>query len=406
MKKTLIILMASMLSCFGQSQTNKINNTATIYNITSPVKMGTNLNMSTNRINNLLAGVTPLDAVNFSQLTNTLASGGNVYTYSNNFFNPNLTNTFNGPVVMTGTNFPGINNFVVNAGSGSFMADQNGTNLYYKGSIGVWASGITGSGTTTNTPSIDGYTIFSTNAVDGSDLGRYGWNSTAISAGFGVAAYFKGVIFETNSTTRPGTAIEVYARKLGDIGAASKRFHFDHSGIVGDAGNNSYLTNWAGYFNHVTMVGITGSTNVFNMATNGIENLLAGSNALSAVNLSQLAGITNNSFLYISNINYQVSSIPFTLTNTLDFAGAKLQTINVTNNIAFLSTNITSGSGISIRLVCDTANHNLSWLSGWSNRFLNAQMPASIASNKVAVLSLQAYGSGETNVVAGYGVTP
>lgn len=101
------------------------------------------------------------------------------------------------------------------------------------------------------------------------------------------------------------------------------------------------------------------------------------------------------------------------ITTTVDLDGAPFQTINtsapsggVTKDYNFVLTNQPSGTvkTVSIRIVgpsSGTANFTFpSW--NWPER---ASAPGSIATGKVALLSLTAFGAGDSNVIAAYVVT-
>ncbi|MBD2107424.1 hypothetical protein [Nodosilinea sp. FACHB-13] len=77
------------------------------------------------------------------------------------------------------------------------------------------------------------------------------------------------------------------------------------------------------------------------------------------------------------------------------------QTISLTGNIAFTSSNRGTGRQVVIRLLCDSTQRTLSFPAGW--RFLGTK-PANIAASKVGVLSLTFFGDNDSDGVASWGV--
>ncbi|MBD1876247.1 hypothetical protein H6F75_22430 [Nodosilinea sp. FACHB-131] len=77
------------------------------------------------------------------------------------------------------------------------------------------------------------------------------------------------------------------------------------------------------------------------------------------------------------------------------------QTISLTGNIAFTSSNRGTGRQVVIRLLCDATQRTLSFPADW--RFLGSK-PANIAALKVGVLSLTFFGENDSDGIAAWGV--
>src|SRR5687768_1391667 len=77
------------------------------------------------------------------------------------------------------------------------------------------------------------------------------------------------------------------------------------------------------------------------------------------------------------------------------------QTISLTGNIAFTSSNRGTGRQVVLRLLCDSTQRTLSFPAGW--RFLGSK-PATIAASKVGVLSLTFFGENDSDGLASWGV--
>lgn len=87
----------------------------------------------------------------------------------------------------------------------------------------------------------------------------------------------------------------------------------------------------------------------------------------------------------------------------LDFDSNAMQTIALTGDITFTTSNKAAGRRKVLRIVCDGTGRNFTWPS-W--KFVGAAGPASIAASKVARLELDCFGTAESDVLARYVVEP
>ncbi len=114
-------------------------------------------------------------------------------------------------------------------------------------------------------------------------------------------------------------------------------------------------------------------------------------------------------FLYAngsSNIISADSAALSYLANTVqvNFASSPYQTFQMTNDTVFTNQNQAVGRAVAVKMIGGLTNCNLGFPSGWV--FLGSPAPASITSNKTAILSLTAFGTDPTNVMAVYAVQP
>lgn len=108
---------------------------------------------------------------------------------------------------------------------------------------------------------------------------------------------------------------------------------------------------------------------------------------------TNLISATTNGIAYAAN------------TNTINFASNQQYLMTtITNDTVFTNQNQQAGRVISVKLTGNITNSNLTFPAGW--QFLGAGAPALLASNKVAILSLTAYGTDPTNIVAAYAAQP
>ncbi len=95
----------------------------------------------------------------------------------------------------------------------------------------------------------------------------------------------------------------------------------------------------------------------------------------------------------------QQQTLPYDTTVNLDFATFGQKLINLTGDLSLTMTNQYTGRQLIVRLKSDASSHALSF-PAW--RFIGASAPTSLAANKVALLWLWAFGSGDSDVIAQY----
>lgn len=97
-------------------------------------------------------------------------------------------------------------------------------------------------------------------------------------------------------------------------------------------------------------------------------------------------------------------TVTFASTTNINFNGKTIQSIALTGDITFTTSNVTIGKGVVVKLTSDASIRSFTFPGTWT--FIGTTAPASIAASKKAVLSLTAFGSGDSNVIAAYAVEP
>lgn len=110
--------------------------------------------------------------------------------------------------------------------------------------------------------------------------------------------------------------------------------------------------------------------------------------------------ITITGFVNAKNYVGVNSTLTFAATTNIDFDGALYQNVSLTGNITFTTSNRVAGKMATVRIIADGSTRTFTF-PAW--KFMGA-IPANIAANKTAILSLTAFGSAETDVVAAYAV--
>lgn len=98
-----------------------------------------------------------------------------------------------------------------------------------------------------------------------------------------------------------------------------------------------------------------------------------------------------------------IGTVGYATTVNLDMStlNGKYNTISLTGDLQFTTSNRSTGRNTVIRLVCDSSQRTLTFPAGWV--FVGTK-PANIAGSKTAVLSLTFFGTADTDCVAAYGV--
>lgn len=97
------------------------------------------------------------------------------------------------------------------------------------------------------------------------------------------------------------------------------------------------------------------------------------------------------------------SGVAYATTTNINFASASIQTISLTGNVTFTTSNLAAGRTVTIKISADGSTRNLTF-PAW--KFVGAAAPTSIAAGKTALLSLIAFDTTDASVIAAYSVEP
>jgi hypothetical protein len=136
--------------------------------------------------------------------------------------------------------------------------------------------------------------------------------------------------------------------------------------------------------------------------------------AVTSTELGHVAGVTGGiqgqlnakaplaSPTFTGQVGFTPTTLATTGTVNIDFAGATYQTqASLTGNITYTGSNYQNGRSITIRVINGATQRTLAFPAGW--RFVG-EKPANIAADKVAILTVAAFGSNASDVVAGWAV--
>jgi hypothetical protein len=105
-----------------------------------------------------------------------------------------------------------------------------------------------------------------------------------------------------------------------------------------------------------------------------------------------------------ANLRLTHSTLTYGASVALDFDGDGFQTCSLTGDITFTTSNLAAGRSKTLRIVGDGSLRSFTFPAGWT--FVGAAAPASLAANKVAVLTLTSFGTTDADVVAAYSAKP
>jgi hypothetical protein len=112
-------------------------------------------------------------------------------------------------------------------------------------------------------------------------------------------------------------------------------------------------------------------------------------------------GGTMSGRLTIGPISNTQSALTYSATTNIDFDGDPCKTVSITGNITFTTSNRAAGKMVKIRIVADSSTRNLTF-PAWV--FVGGAAPTTIAASKTAILSLECFGTADTDIVAAYAV--
>ena len=98
------------------------------------------------------------------------------------------------------------------------------------------------------------------------------------------------------------------------------------------------------------------------------------------------------------------TTLDYAATVELDFAGVAFQTVTLAGAIEFTTANLASARSKTIRVIGDGSSRALVFPAGW--KFIGSAAPASLAANKIAILTMTSFGTADSSVVAAYAAEP
>lgn len=112
--------------------------------------------------------------------------------------------------------------------------------------------------------------------------------------------------------------------------------------------------------------------------------------------------VTFNSRILVDKWTNNQSALTYAGTTDIDFDGLSAKTLSLTGNVTFTTSNKAAGRLKKIKILCDGTLRTFTFPAGWI--FIGGAAPASIAISKTAILTLECWGTADTDIIAAYAV--
>lgn len=142
-----------------------------------------------------------------------------------------------------------------------------------------------------------------------------------------------------------------------------------------------------------TSAGLSLTVGVYSGNGSGLTNLTQ----------SQISGVTTTDRPQLANVRITHSTLTYAATTDIDMDTDGFQTVTLTGDITFTTSNRAAGRSKTIRIVGDSSLRTFTF-PAWT--FIGATAPASLEANKDAVLTITAFGTADTDIIAAYAVEP
>jgi hypothetical protein len=113
--------------------------------------------------------------------------------------------------------------------------------------------------------------------------------------------------------------------------------------------------------------------------------------------------LTVQDFVTLYNLAFTQAALTYAATTDIDFNGRGQQTLSLTGDVTFTTSNRAAGKSVSLKILADASIRNFTF-PAW--KFVGAAAPASIAANKTAILTLTSFGANDSDIVAAYAEEP
>lgn len=147
----------------------------------------------------------------------------------------------------------------------------------------------------------------------------------------------------------------------------------------------------------------SGGTGALSIDTATYLTTTGNGSSLTGITQSQVSGLTTTDRPQFANVRSTHSTLTYAATTDIDLDTDGFQTVTLTGNITFTTSNRAAGRSKTIRIVGDSSLRTFTF-PGWT--FVGAAAPASLAANKDAILTITAFGTADTDIVAAYAVEP
>jgi hypothetical protein len=87
-------------------------------------------------------------------------------------------------------------------------------------------------------------------------------------------------------------------------------------------------------------------------------------------------------------------------TVNIDFNDSRMQTLSLTGDVSFTTSNLRPGSDIKVRIIADGTSRTFTFPAGW--KIIGASSITGIAANHTGVLTVESWGTSDADVTASW----
>ena len=165
----------------------------------------------------------------------------------------------------------------------------------------------------------------------------------------------------------------------------------DH--LQGSIANTKLATDPLARANHT---GTQAQSTITNLTTDLSSKAPLASPTFTGTVTTAAVDVAGNNIDNIQNLIHDIS----TTTTALDFSGDQLQTISISANTTFTTSNRATGKTKTIKITTDGSTRTLTFPS-W--KFVGSK-PTEQAASKIGILTVTCFGTADTDIVAAYAV--
>jgi len=114
--------------------------------------------------------------------------------------------------------------------------------------------------------------------------------------------------------------------------------------------------------------------------------------------------VETNSHAYTDELTINHSTLTEASPTLIDFTADPYRTLTLTGAVTFSTANLSAARSVTIKIIAGASSRNLTFPGDWI--FVGAAAPASLAANKIGILTVTCFGQNDSDIVAAYAAQP
>jgi hypothetical protein len=114
--------------------------------------------------------------------------------------------------------------------------------------------------------------------------------------------------------------------------------------------------------------------------------------------------VESNAHAYTDELTINHSTLTQASPTVIDFTSDPYRTCTLSGDVTFSTTNRSAARSVTIKIIAGASSRNFTFPTDWV--FVGAAAPASLAANKVGILTVTCFGTADTDVIAAYAAQP